>query len=96
MNDTDRVWRRINTKTVMVELMGQPAYLYTASNDTDRAVDDAEQYCGEPLDCGEAEEYSAEFAGEEADYPALDGPALPCEFLSESRGSEIFVIPVWV
>ncbi len=95
MSDSNRAWIRVNPRTIMVELMGAPAYVYTASNDTDRALDAAAEHFGAPLDCGEAEEYSVEFAGEETDYPELDGPELPCDFLAEHGGGEILVIPVW-
>ncbi len=96
MNTDTRTWTRLSARTIMVELMGAPAYVYTVSNDTDAAVDLAAEHHGAPLDCGEPEEYCAEFAGEETDYPELDGPALPCEFLAEYGDREISVISVWV
>ncbi len=96
MSTDTRAWTRIGTMTLLLEVMGQPAYVYTASSNTDRAVELATHYHGSPLDYGEGEEYWAECLAEgETDYPALDGDEVAETFLAEQLGSEITVIPVW-
>jgi hypothetical protein len=70
MSTDTRTWTRIGRMTLLLELMGQPAYVYTAFTDPDAAMPAVEEHCGFWLVAGDAEEYWP--GGEDSDYPSLD------------------------